>query len=116
MHGGFHTCAKGVPLRSKVAAIITVFLFGVGLLVFIMVQMQNYASIINDAGSVRGATQRAVKLEIAGLPNEDVVERVDEVLASLIDREDQRPLKSRETREFEEALSRIEDEWGLIKQ
>ena len=73
-------------MRSKVAAIITVFLFGVGLLVFIMVQMQNYASIINDAGSVRGATQRAVKLEIAGLPNEDVVERVDEVLASLIDR------------------------------
>lgn len=116
MHGGFHTCAKGVPLRSKVAAIITVFLLGVGLLVFIMVQMQNYASIINDAGVVRGATQRAVKLEIADMPNEDVVERVDEVLASLIDREDQRPLKSRETREFEDALFRIEDEWGLIKQ
>ena len=103
-------------MRSKVAAIITVFLFGVGLLVFIMVQMQNYASIINDAGVVRGATQRAVKLEIADMPNEDVVEHVDEVLASLIDREDQRPLKSRETREFEDALFRIEDEWGLIKQ
>ena len=112
----FIPARKALPLRSKVAAIITVFLFGVGLLVFIMVQMQNYASIINDAGSVRGATQRAVKLEIADMPNEDVVEHVDEVLASLIDREDQRPLKSRETREFEDALFRIEDEWGLIKQ
>ena len=59
-------------MRSKVVATVIMLLLGVCMLVFIMVQTQNYASIINDAGVVRGATQRAVKLEIAGLPNEDV--------------------------------------------
>ncbi|MFR1640519.1 MAG: hypothetical protein ACLSVD_16040 [Eggerthellaceae bacterium] len=34
-------------------------LLGIGLLVFTMAQMQSYASIINDAGVVRGGTQRA---------------------------------------------------------
>ena len=103
-------------MRSKIAAIIVVWLLGIGLLVFIMAQMQNYASIINDAGVVRGATQRAVKLEIADLPNAAVVQRVDDVLASLTDREQERPFKSSETREFEKALGRVENEWNLIKQ
>lgn len=103
-------------MRSKVAAIVIVWLLGIGLLLFIMAQMQNYASIINDAGVVRGATQRAVKLELADLPNDKVVKRVDEMLASLFEREEHRPVKSRGTREFREALTDVQNQWGLIKQ
>lgn len=103
-------------MRSKVVATVTMLLIGVCMLVFIMVQTQNYASIINDSGVVRGATQRAVKLEVANLPNDDVVKRVDETLASLFDREEQRPIVNQETREFTNALLHVQDKWDSIKQ
>lgn len=103
-------------MRSKVAAIVALLLLGIGLLVFTMAQMQSYASIINDAGVVRGGTQRAVKLALAGLPNDDAVQRVDEVLASLMEREEERPIKSPDTRDFEESLAQVAGEWDLIKQ
>ena len=103
-------------MRSKVVATVIMLLLGVCMLVFIMVQTQNYASIINDAGVVRGATQRAVKLEIANLPNDEVVERVDETLASLFDREEQRPVVNQDTGEFMDALLRVQDKWDSIKQ
>lgn len=103
-------------MRSKVVATVIMLLLGVCMLVFIMVQTQNYASIINDAGIVRGATQRAVKLEIANLPNDEVVERVDETLASLFDREEQRPVVNQDTGEFMDALLRVQDKWDSIKQ
>lgn len=102
-------------MRSKVVATVTMLLIGVCMLVFIMVQTQNYASIINDSGVVRGATQRAVKLEVANLPNDDVVKRVDETLASLFDREEQRPIVNQETREFMGALLDVQDKWDSIK-
>lgn len=103
-------------MRSKVVATVITLLIGVCMLGFIMVQMQNYASIINDAGIVRGATQRAVKLEIANLPNDEVVQRVDGILASLFDREGQRPVANQETEEFMNALLRVQDKWDSIKQ
>lgn len=103
-------------MRSKVAASVVLLLLGIGLLVFTMAQMQNYASIINDAGVVRGATQQAVKLELAGLPNDDVIQRIDETLASLFEREDKRLVKSSDTQDFEEALAQVQGEWDLIKQ
>ncbi|MEI3232101.1 MAG: hypothetical protein V8S24_13260 [Gordonibacter pamelaeae] len=102
-------------MRSKVVATVIMLLLGVCMLVFIMVQTQNYASII-VAGVVRGATQRAVKLEIANLPNDEVVERVDETLASLFDREEQRPVVNQDTGEFMDALLRVQDKWDSIKQ
>ena len=45
--------------------------------------LQGTARVINYAGLVRGATQREIKLEIAGLKNDDLIVYLDEILSGL---------------------------------
>ena len=45
--------------------------------------LQGTARVINYAGLVRGATQREVKLEIAGQENDDLIVYLDEILNGL---------------------------------
>ena len=45
--------------------------------------LQGTARVINYAGLVRGATQRAVKLEVIGNSDDELIEYLDDVLADL---------------------------------
>lgn len=45
--------------------------------------LQGTARVINYAGLVRGATQREIKLEIAGQENDDLIVYLDEILSGL---------------------------------
>lgn len=45
--------------------------------------LQGTARVINYAGLVRGATQRAVKLEVIGNSDDELIEYLDNVLADL---------------------------------
>ena len=56
------------------------------LVVIMMIQidrLQGTARVINYAGLVRGATQREVKLEIAGSENDELIEYLDDILSGL---------------------------------
>ena len=56
------------------------------LIIFIMVnisRLQGTARVINYAGLVRGATQREVKLEITGNPDDELIKYLDDVLNDL---------------------------------
>ena len=56
------------------------------LVIAMMVQinsLQGTARVINYAGLVRGATQREVKLEIAGEPNDELIQYLDDILSGL---------------------------------
>lgn len=56
------------------------------LVVMMMVQidhLQGTARVVNYAGLVRGATQRLVKLEVTGNPNDDLIRYLDDILADL---------------------------------
>ena len=55
----------------------------VGIMMLRINQLQGTARVINYAGLVRGATQRAVKLEIADQPNKDLIDRLDNILSGL---------------------------------
>lgn len=58
----------------------------IGAVVMIMVwinHLQGTARVINYAGLVRGATQREVKLEITGHPNNDLITYLDDILSGL---------------------------------
>ena len=46
-------------------------------------QLQGTARVINYAGLVRGATQRVVKLEMADQPNNDLIDRLNNILSGL---------------------------------
>lgn len=45
--------------------------------------LQGTARVINYAGIVRGATQREVKLEIAGVPSEKLISELDGIIEGL---------------------------------
>ena len=56
------------------------------LIIFIMVnisRLQGTARVINYAGLVRGATQREVKLEITGTPDDELIKYLDDILNDL---------------------------------
>lgn len=55
----------------------------VGIMMLRINQLQGTARVINYADLVRGATQRAVKLEIADQPNNDLIDRLDNILYDL---------------------------------
>ena len=61
-------------------------LFLAGLVIIMMVEIrkiQGTAKVVNYAGLVRGATQREVKLEIAGNANDDLMAYLDDILDGL---------------------------------
>lgn len=58
------------------------FLFS-GLTIHTLLQSQTNGRLINYVGIVRGATQRLVKLELAGEPNDTVIGSLDSILAEL---------------------------------
>ncbi|MEG2639607.1 MAG: bifunctional diguanylate cyclase/phosphodiesterase, partial [Clostridiales bacterium] len=85
------------------------------LLVFIFTQMHNYADIINDAGIVRGGTQRIIKLEENQISNEEFINEVDNILINLIKNEDKRIYKSPLTKKFQQDLYTVNNYWQQIK-
>ena len=50
--------------------------------IYSIIQSQTYGRLINYVGIVRGATQRLVKMELAGQPRDVLVVYLDDILAS----------------------------------
>lgn len=55
----------------------------IGLLLFSIIQLQQDSKIVNYTGIVRGGTQRLVKLELSGQPNDPLIESLDQILEEL---------------------------------
>ena len=66
--------------------------------------LQGTARVINYAGIVRGATQREVKLEIAGHQNDALSERLDSILTELKSGEGSNQLVSLQDKEYQHNL------------
>ena len=65
------------------SALILVMLVLVASMILEINALQGTARVINYAGIVRGATQREVKLEVVGQPNDDLIVYLDEILQGL---------------------------------
>ena len=74
-------------LRRLITIIQSVLILAMMVLVTSMIfqinRLQGTARVVNYAGLVRGATQREVKLEIAGQGNDDLIVYLDEILNGL---------------------------------
>ena len=99
---------------SKGLFVIAVWAIGAVALTFVIVQAHSYAATLNDAGSVRGGTQRVVKMELAGQSVHETEQRVSELLANLTQQEESRLYKSPETANFIEKLEAVKQQWDLI--
>lgn len=63
--------------------LIVVMMLLVTSMIFLINSLQGTARVINYAGIVRGATQREVKLEVVGRPNDVLIVYLDEILDGL---------------------------------
>ena len=82
-------------LQSCLALILVI------LVALMMVEIGNLkgtARVINYAGLVRGATQRAVKLEITGTRNDELIAYLDDILSDLTSGDGHYELESSRTR------------------
>lgn len=77
--------------------------------------LQGTARVINYAGLVRGATQREVKLEIAGQPNNDLIIYLDDILSGLKYEKGSYDLVSMDDEEYQSNLDVQMEYWQKLK-
>lgn len=85
---------------------------------FMMIQinrLQGTARVINYAGLVRGATQREVKLEITGSPNDELIKYLDDILSGLKYQDGNYDLVKLRDKEYQDKLQVQIDYWNKIK-
>ena len=88
------------------------------LIIFIMVnisRLQGTARVINYAGLVRGATQREVKLEITGNPDDELIKYLDDILNDLKYQDGQYNLVNLRDNEYNDKLYILSDYWEELK-
>ena len=99
-------------LAAMFAALV---LFG-GLTVHTVAQSQHYTQLVNYVGIVRGATQRLVKLELAGQPSDELVDYLDGILLELTTGQGQVGLPLPSDSSYRQKLAALNQEWGSIKE
>ena len=90
------------------------FLFS-GVTIHTLIQSQTNGRLINYVGIVRGATQRLVKLELSGNPNDPLIDYLDSILAELQGGTARYGLPVPDDPDYLSDLSKLEVTWGEIK-
>ena len=88
------------------------------LVVMMMIQidhLQGTARVINYAGLVRGATQRLVKLEVTGNPNDNLIQYLDDILADLKYDDGNYNLVNLDDTNYQKKLDSLISYWSRLK-
>ena len=106
----------------KISTVIETILITI-LVVFVVAMMiminnlQGTARVVNYAGLVRGATQRAVKLEITKNPSDELIKYLDDILQDLkYDEDGKYNLVSLNDVDYQKKLDIQIEFWGHLKQ
>ena len=78
--------------------------------------LQGNARVINYAGVVRGATQRLIKKELNGQPDDELIRRLDGILAELETGDGQNGLVRLDDDSFQDLISQMQAQWTQIKE
>lgn len=76
---------------------------------------QSYAQLINYLGLIRGTTQRLVKLEISGEPNDELIVYLDGILEDLESGEGEYGLLHLNDEDYQQCLGVLQDLWVDLK-
>ena len=77
--------------------------------------LQGNARVVNYAGILRGATQRLVKLEIAGVPSNDLSVELDDIFSGLLHGGGKYSLTRMDDADYQSKLSLQYDYWKQLK-
>ena len=78
--------------------------------------LQGTARVVNYTGLVRGATQRVVKLEIVGSPDDRLIENLDDILAGLQNGGSKYELVKLDDVKYRNDLTELANYWQELKQ
>lgn len=96
--------------------ILTVILITLFILVLGLVsRIQGTARVVNYAGLVRGKTQRIVKLENAGKPQDQMIEDVQEYIDGLRNGSERIHLVWLEDKDFQEKMQELDINYASLK-
>lgn len=80
-----------------------------------MLHMQGNARVINYAGIVRGATQRLVKQEMSGFPNDALIQQLDDIVFELSSGEGTNNLIALPDEAFQALVGQMQQTWKELK-
>lgn len=79
-------------------------------------KVQGDARVINYAGIVRGATQRLVKQELNGQPDDALIGKLDHILTGLAEGDEECRLSVLGSQEYREQIKKMQVSWQEIKE
>lgn len=97
------------------SCLICILIVLVVLMMIEITKLQGTARVVNYAGLVRGATQRLVKLEMSGNPNDELVCYLDEILKDLKYGDGDYMLVSLDDDSYQENLDSLMLSWECLK-
>lgn len=80
-----------------------------------MFHMQGNARVINYAGIVRGATQRLIKQEMNGFPNNNLTQYLDGIVSELATGEGKNDLNALPDEMYQALIEQMQQEWEELK-
>lgn len=99
-----------IPVLLAASLIIT------GLLSILSIHsLQGNARVINYTGVVRGATQRLVKQELSGQPNDALMTRLDGILSELATGQGENGLDRLEDGRYQDLVAQMQEAWEGLK-
>lgn len=78
-------------------------------------RMEGNARVVNFTGIIRGASQRLIKQELNGQPNDPLIEYLDQILAGLSHGDEEWNLTRLRSPEYQECLGLVREAWEDIK-
>ena len=72
-------------------------------------------SVVNKSGIVRGATQRLIKLETNGQPNDDLIQNIDQLVIGLIEGNPDLNLPKATDPTYLSRMQEVQDAWQQLK-
>lgn len=109
--------SKEVTLQRKMITIfLSLAMVFLGVFALLSIErLQGNARVINYAGVVRGGTQRLVKEELQGKPNDQLMEHLDQIIEELLTGDGDLSLVRLDDEEFQRLMAQIKTEWKEIK-
>lgn len=105
--------------KAETAAKSALILILIVLVIAMMVQtekLRGTARVINYTGLVRGATQREIKLEITGNPNDELIQNLDDILSGLRYEDGHYNLTRLDDKDYIKKLNTLCSYWKKLKE
>lgn len=103
-------------LKRSIPVLLAVLFFVISVTsITTILRMQGNARVVNYTGIVRGATQRLVKQELNGTPNDKLIEKLEGILVELATGEGVNNLVVLPDSDYQGLLSQMRDSWKRIQ-